>query len=285
MNIFITGATGFIGSAVAETLFAAGHSIRALAHTAEVAATLAARGWDIVHGGLADATLLSASASEADAVVHVANTGGPDAGAVDTAATRAILSGVGSTGAKFIYTSGIWVVGEGRTNESSPARPVDLIAWRGELEQEILSTPAVNAVIVRPAIVYGRGGGIPGMLARGELPVIGVGDQHWPLVHIDDLARLYLRALDARAGSILHGVGLRMTMRELALLAHHGTPNELETISLEEARARFGAFADALALDQDPDATATRAMLNWQPSAPTPIEEFLTGSYLMGANV
>jgi nucleoside-diphosphate-sugar epimerase len=278
MKILITGATGYIGSAVAEATAAAGHEVHGLAHSAESEAAIATRGWTPVRGDLRDATGLERLAAGYEAVVHAANGGGSDAGEVDVGATRALLRALRGSGRAFVYTSGIWVSGPGRSSETTRARPTELVAWRGPLEQEIIATPDVRAIVVRPGIVYGRGGGIPAMLARGELPVIAPGTQRWPLVHVDDLADLYVRAFAAPSGSILHGVSSSLTMRDLGMLcaAVGGAPGHT---TLQEARRRFGAFADALAMDQDPSADATRALLKWRPRGPSPVEEFLAGSY------
>ena len=283
MQILITGATGFIGSAVAEAVAKAGHAVHGLAQSPAAVSAIAGSGWVPVPGDVRAAAELESVAAAYDAVIHVANTGGSDAGAVDRAATLAILRALDGTRRHFIYTSGIWVVGAGRTDESSAVNPAELVAWRGQLERDVLAAaPGVAAVVLRPAIVYGRGGGIPGMVARGELPVIAPGTQHWPLVHVDDLADLYVRALRAPAGSVLHGVATRLTMRELAVLAAAGTAEFPQTVAIEEARARFGPFADALALDQDPSSTKTRELLGWNPRAASPVEEFLFGSYRGG---
>jgi nucleoside-diphosphate-sugar epimerase len=270
MDVLITGATGYIGGAVAEAMDRAGHAVHGLAHGEAMAEGIERRGWRAVAGDLRDADGLRGVAGSFDAVVHVANTGGADAGAVDTAATRAVLAALRGTRKAFVYTSGAWVLGAGATHEGSPRRPVPLIEWRGALEEEVLATaPGVRAVIVRPGVAYGRGGGIPGMLARGELPVVGDGHQRWPLVHVEDLADLYVRALTAPAGAVLHGVATSATMRELALLgaASHGRLDPPAELSLAAARERLGEFADALALDQRVSSRVTRELTGWRPTA------------------
>lgn len=267
MKILVTGATGYIGSAVAEAAHGQQHEVHALAHDASTAADVRERGWTPVAGDLRDAAGLEGAAREFDAVLHVANVGGADAAQVDTDATRALLRGLAPRGGTLVYTSGAWVLGPGRSDEASTPRPVALVSWRGALEQEVLQASGVRGVVIRPGIVYGGGGGIPAMLGRGELPVIAPGTQRWPLVHRDDLARLYLLALSAPAGAVLHGVGTTMSMAELAALATQASGIALETVTPDVARERLGAFADALALDQDVASEATRALVGWQPAA------------------
>ena len=280
MDVLVTGATGYIGGAVAAALQRAGHGVHALAHSPDAAAAIESRGWRVAPGDLRRPAALQELAMGMDAVVHAANVGGDDAARIDTAATRALLRGLEGSGRPLVYTSGAWVLGAGPSDECSVSRPAALVAWRGALEAEVLAAaPGVRAVVLRPGLVYGRGGGIAGMIARGELPVIGHGRQRWPLVHVADLAELYVRALQAPAGSVLHGVAVTLTMGELAQLAAARGADLPPSITLEEARARFGTFADALALDQCVSSRITRELLDWRVRAASPAEEFGAGSY------
>lgn len=281
MDVLITGVTGYIGSAVADAINSAGHSVHALAHSAETVALVRSLGWKPVPGDLRETDELERIAGSVDAVVHLANTGADDAAQVDREATRAFLRALSGSGKPFLYTSGAWVLGAGNSDESARLDPPALVAWRAALEAEVLrAAPGVRTVVIRPGIVFGRGGGIPGMIARGELPIVGSGTQRWPLVHLDDLADLYVRALHAPAGAILHGVSASLTMRDLALLgAAMDSRTAPESLSIEEARKRLGPFADALALDQLVSSRKTRDMLEWRPRQRSVIEEFLAGSY------
>jgi nucleoside-diphosphate-sugar epimerase len=278
MKVLVTGATGYIGGAVADALHAAGHAVHGLAHSDEAAAKIRSRGWSEVRGDLRDTASLERAAGSVDAVVHAANTGGSDAAAVDTGAVRALLAELRGSGRAFLYTSGAWVLGAGSGDEESARNPTPLVAWRAPLEEEVIgSAPGVRALVIRPGIVYGRGGGIPGMVARGQLPLIGNGRQRWPLVHADDLADLYVRALDGTPGSILHGVASTLSMRDIALLGAAGGHQPAPApVTIAEARVQLGEFADALALDQQVSARATRARTGWQPRAPSLVEELLS---------
>lgn len=290
MRVFLTGATGYIGGAVAAALAGAGHEVLALAHSDRAEAAIRARGWTPARGDLREPASLAAHAGDADAAVHAAHTGGADAADVDTAAVHAMLDALAGSGKPFVYTSGVWVLGDTGgflvDEEAATDRPAALSAWRAALEPEVTGAAGrgVRAVVIRPGVVYGRGGGLPGMLARGELPVVGDGRQRWPLVHLDDLADLYLRALEAPAGSLLHGTDGWAAMIELALAgrAGAGAGGALERLDLAAARARLGAFADALALDQRVASDRTRRLTGWSPRAMPVIEELLAGSYRAG---
>lgn len=281
MRVLVTGGTGYIGGAVVEALAASGREALGLAHTAEVADGVRRRGGTPVAGDLRDLDGLARLARGADAVIHAANTQGADAGAVDLAATRAILRALDGSDRPFLYTSGAWVLGDtgGRVaDERSPRAPVALVAWRGPLEEEVLAARGVRGIVVRPGVVFGEGGGIPGMLGRGDLPVIGDGTQRWSLVHVRDLAALYVQALAAPGGSVLHGMSLTATMREIALLGAAARGARVpERLTLAHAREGLGDFADALAIDQRLSSVRTQALLGWLPARLSLVEEFLGG--------
>jgi nucleoside-diphosphate-sugar epimerase len=268
MNIFLTGATGLLGSSIGRALAAAGHHVHALVRSP--ATILGTTGWTAVPGDLGDLALLTAAAARADGVVHAARAADDASGAADTAATRALLAGLAGTGRPLLYTSGTWVLGttgDAWADESSPTHPTaPLVGWRSALEREVLAAGAhgVRASVIRPGIVFGDGAGILGALGRGELPVVGSGRQRWSLVHRDDLAELYVKALAAPAGSVLHGVGTVATVDEIVATLGAAAP-PLRRLPLDAARRELGAFADALALDQQVDARQTRARLGWQP--------------------
>lgn len=272
MRVFITGATGYIGSRVAGALADAGHDVVALAHHGEARKSLSAVGYETVPGDLYEPAGLADAARGADGVIHAANTGGDDAARIDDEAVRTMVGALEGSGKPFVYTSGIWVLGETGdepATEETPVAPIDPVAWRGPLEKWLVeaSVRGVHTVVIRPGIVYGRNGGIPGMMARGELPIVGDGENRWPVVHVDDLARLYVMALeDAPAGSILHGIGEVVRSRAV------GERLEAGALPLDEARDRMGGFAEALALDQNIDARRTGELLGWEPREPGVLE-------------
>jgi nucleoside-diphosphate-sugar epimerase len=272
MKIFITGATGYIGRAVAEAISAAGNEVLALAHRPGAAEELRGLGWTPVEGDLRKPDALAAAVAAADGVIHTANTNADDAGQADRVAVAAMLGALagsgGGSGKPFVYTSGVWVLGDTgggvSDEESSTAGALPMVAWRAEVEKMVLAAAegGVRSVVLRPGIVYGRGGGIPAMLAAGKLPLVGDGTQHWTTVHVDDLADLYLLALTAPAGTLLHGISGEVTMGELAAACG----GEVERVSVETASERLGGFGDALALDQRVSAERSREVAGWEPS-------------------
>lgn len=295
MRIFVTGATGYIGAAVSEALARAGHEVVGLARSDGAERSLAGAGHEPVRGDLRTPDSLTRPATETDAVVHVGNTGEEDAGEVDRAAVEALLDVLVGTGKPLIYTSGAWVLGDTGdevAGEDASLQPVDLVAWRAELEPRILDAAErdVASVVVRPAIVYGRGGGLPAMFVdqasdSGSVRVVGDGRQLWPMVHVDELADLYVRCLDADRGSLYHAAsGPSYQARDLAVAASvaAGTRAEVESWPLVEARRELGPVAEALALSQRMSGRTARRELGWNPESPSVLEEILRGSYVRG---
>ncbi len=267
MRIFMTGTTGYIGSAVARRVREQGHTVVAAAHSDAMMHHLAARGYTPVAADLSQPETLAAHAAAADAVIHLGFAAGPDAAEVDRRAAESLLTALDGSGRPVIYTSGVWVLGptgDAVADERSPLAPIAAVAWRGPLERWLqdAATRGAHPVIVRPGIVHGDGGGIPGKTVAGILPVVGSGEQRWPVVHLDDLAGLYVAALERAApGTVLHGVTEVVTVRALV-----GSGPLVRHEALERARTSLGDFAEALATDQVVSSALTQAAVGWTPT-------------------
>src|SRR5215207_3035263 len=191
MKVFLTGATGYIGSAVAERLRAAGHELSALARSDVSAAKLASAGITAVLGDFADPKSVGSAAQAADAVISLATTYDPT---IDGPAIDAILDALAGSNKPFIYTSGIWSHGDtgGKVvDETSPPNPAELVRWRQAVEDAVLQAARrrIRSIVIRPAIVYGRGGGIPAGFVEsaqnaGAARYVGTGENRWPFVHV-----------------------------------------------------------------------------------------------------
>lgn len=293
MDVFLTGGTGYIGAAVASELTRAGHRVHALAHHDEALRVFTEAGYTPVPGGLRNRDVLAAAAEDADAVVHAGFGRGSDAADVDRAAVEAFLEVLVGTGRHLVYTSGIWVLGdtgERLADEDTPLDPAEIVAWRPAVERSVLEAAerGVASVVVRPAIVYGEGGGIPGDLAgqlreRGSVDVVGDGRQLWPFVHLQDLADLYVRLLEAPGGRLYHAAdGPSCRAVDVALGLCHASGRREDCVRLrplDAAREKLGPYADALALSQRISGGRAREELGWRPRAATLMEEILAGSY------
>lgn len=291
MKVFLTGATGYIGSGVAESLLAAGHEVVGLARNDEASRKLEASGVRPLRASLYDSDDLASAAREADGVIHTASTGDANAPQADAQAVSAILDALDGTSKPFIYTSGTWVLGNTNNrvaDEETPLDPTPLVAWRPAIEQRVLAaaTRGVRSIVLRPGMVYGRGGGSVGeMIQSGRrnkvVRFIGTGENRWSLIHVEDLAELYVKALEkAPAGTLLMvAVGDSMTVREIAEAASRvaGVDGRVESWPIEQARERLGAYADALMLDQQVSGAKAMQLLDWTPKAPSLLEELESG--------
>ncbi|MQY08398.1 NAD-dependent epimerase/dehydratase family protein [Actinomadura macrotermitis] len=290
MRTLLIGAAGYLGTAAAEALTAAGHEVVELARPGTEGP---AGGRERRTGDLADpASLTAAVTPDIDAVIHLATPLG-DADA-DAAAVEALLAPLRGTGRAFVYTSGIWVLGatgDATADEESPTDPLPIVGYRPGIERQVLAAAedGVRAAVIRPGIAHGRGGGIPALLVElarknGAPRVVGNLAVRWPSVHADDLAELFVAVAErAPAGTLWHGVAeSAVPVRDLAAAAGEaaGVSGEPEVWPLEEARAELGElFADALALDQSVSGAAARDRLGWRPSRAGAVADVRTGSY------
>ncbi len=286
MKVLLAGTTGYVGSAAAGALRGAGHEVVGLARSDEAAARLEADGFPVRRGDLADPGSVAEAVAGTEAVVHAAAL----AGDADAAAVRAVLAMLEGTGKTLVYVSGAWVLGntgDAVADEDAPTDPAALVAWRPAVEREVIAAAGrgVRSVVVRPAVVYGRGGGIPASLVRsarrkGVVRYVGDGRQRWSFVHVDDLADLLVLALEAPPGTLLHAAaGPALPAREVAEAAAEPAGARAEAWPLDAARTTLGDFADALALDQQVSGDRARRLLGWRPRRAGVLWELREGSY------
>lgn len=273
MRVVLTGGTGYIGSAVLRRLLEGGHEVTAVVRSDDSAALVREAGASAVLGDLSDVAWFSNVLADADGAIHAADLGGEG----DDRVIDAVESAFGGTTRPYLHTGGIWSWGSGDDlSEESPLAPPALTAWRAAREARVLAAD-VTAAVIAPGIVYGNGGGIPvGVIAGardadGVVTLVGSGEQHWTSVHVDDLADLYVRALEQSAtGTFLAVSGVNPTVRELGEAAGSAVRAESDDAS----RARLGAgFADALLLDQQAGGSRARTVLGWTPSRPSVLDE------------
>lgn len=276
MRIFLTGGSGYVGSAVLDAFARAGHHVDALVRNSEKAAAVQARGGHPVLGDLSEPASYADVAAAADGAVHTAFEYSPRGPAIDETAIGVLLTP--SKRKRFvIYTSGIWVLGNTSVpaDESAPLNPIELVAWRPAHEARVLAaaTADIRPVVVRPGIVYGGARGIVGDLckdaANSLVRVVGSGANHWPLVYERDLADLYLRlASHADASGVFHANDEgdeRVNDLVTAIAGHAPTSPSVRHVPIAEARQKMGPYADALALDQKIRSPRARA-IGWNPS-------------------
>ena len=289
MRVLVTGAGGYIGSAVSEELANHGHHV--LAFVRQGKKVSANKNIEPVYGDVRDADSLSAGVRKSEAVIHTAASLGSDMPKVDQEAVDAILRTAAEGKQRFVYTSGIWLLGNTgakRADEHTALNPIPLVAWRVKHEEQVIAAAkSFPTAVIRPAMVYGRGGGIPAMFSqsvpeKGAVTAVGDGENRWPMVHVDDLAVLYRLILEkAEAGAMIHGAtGETLKVKQMAEAAAKGAgvPGKVIYWPVEQARAVLGPFADALTLDQD-IVSVVAQKLGWKPRAAGVLEELQKGSY------
>ncbi len=266
MRVFVTGATGFIGSAVVEELLGAGHEVTGLARSEKAAAAVRDLGAAPHRGDLADPASYRRAAAAHDAVIHTAFDYAADSVERDRTACATLLAAAADAAAprRVVYTSGCWVLGDtGDTpaaETASTAGAAELVRWRPAHEKLVLGADGadVRTSVVRPGMVYGGHGGLTAEIFRsaaedGAAVIVGDGGNRWSMVHRDDLARLYRAIVESGAHGIFHGVDgnpmeTRAIGRDASLAA--GGDGSVRLVPVEEARGSLGPVADALVLDQ-----------------------------------
>jgi nucleoside-diphosphate-sugar epimerase len=278
VKVFVTGATGYIGHAVAGAFRRAGYEVHGLCRTEEKARALSRGEIHPVLGDLTKPASYAGVALRCGVLVHAAadlaqGMVGPDKTAIE------VLLAAGAEGPRpktLIYTSGVWVYGATGAevaDETFPLSPTAAVAWRPSHEQMVLQGPGVRGLVIRPGCVYGRQGGLTGSwfegATKGDLSIVGDGGNHWATVHVDDLADAYVRVAESGLSGEVFNVTdrSRHRVRELAEAAGRavGYKGGIRPIGLDEARKAMGPFADALALDQHVESWKVVKRLGWTP--------------------
>ncbi len=295
MRIFLTGASGWIGTAVAPELLAAGHQVTGLARSDAAAAALLEAGLQVRRGSLDDLDSLRAGAASSDAVVHLAfkHDFGDFAGAgrSERAAVQIMLEELAGSDRALLLASGVAMLAPGRVvTERDLPTLVGPDAPRGGTEALAMDylDRGVRAVSLRfaPSV---HGAGDHGFLAtlvavardRAVAGYVGDGANRWPAVHRSDAARMVALAVDnAPAGAILHAVAEEgITTREIAegIGALLGLP--VASIDPADAAEHFGWIGHFFAVDMPASSALTRQLLDWTPAGPTLLADLASGSY------
>jgi len=287
MRIFVTGATGWVGSAVVEDLISGGHEVSGLARSPASAEKLAATGAQAVRGSIENLEVLRTAAREADAVIHTAFNHDWSRFAENSAADKHAIEALGAelegSSRPLIVTSGVALLAPGRlATEADAAPPVtESFPRASEAVVEELRGRGVRATTVRLApTVHGVGdhGFVPRLAGiardKGVSAYIGDGQNRWPAVHRLDAARVFCLALDHAAEGPFHAVaeqGVALKDIAEAIARRFGLP--LVSKSADEAAAHFGWFAPFVGLDAPTSSERTRALLDWTPQQPGLLED------------
>jgi nucleoside-diphosphate-sugar epimerase len=288
MRVFITGATGNIGNAVACAFRRAGHHVFGLARSEESARLLRRQEICPVLGDLSQPETYLKSAEQAEILVHCASDYASDRVAKDAKVIDTFLQAADSSShvRAILYTSGVWIYGSSSqmAAESTPVNPISLVAWRPEHDHRVLSgaTHTLRTVVFRPGFVYGGSGGLlsflfAGAKEKGAVPVIERGQNHWAMIHRDDLAQAYVLAAESSVTGVVLNLtdGSHPTIREMAraVCASAGIPEKIVEIPYKEALALYGPSAEGLFIDQKVSNLRAKQLLNWTPRHPSFLED------------
>lgn len=297
MKVFLTGATGYVGSVVAEKLQNKGHEIVGLARNDESEAKLRAQEIEPLRGDLKDVETLKQGARATDAVIHTAfihDFSNYD-GAVETdrAATGAFSEVLAGTDKAFISTTGsafLGDTGETLADEDYPYDRNSPFFQRAEAEQDVLALArkGIRSIVLRlPPFVYGRAGSafVPFLITQarenGAANYIESGAKKASAVHVEDAADLYVRALETSTAKGLYNVAAEnVSFRALSESVARLLDVKAKSISTDEAKRQFGALFGFLSISNQIDARRAESELNWRiNSGKTILEDIENGSY------
>jgi nucleoside-diphosphate-sugar epimerase len=283
MRVFVTGATGWVGSAVVNDLIASGHRVIGLARTDKGADALTAAGAEVLRGSLQDLDGLKRGAVQSDGVIHtafnhdfskIAENAADELRAIE--AIGAVLEG---SDRPLIVTSGVALLAPGTlVNEQTTARPVTAAFPRApEAAIAALKARGVRASVVRlPPSVHGHGdhGFVPRLIAiareKGAAAYISEGNNRWPAAHRLDVAPLYRLALERGAeDGPFHAVAEQgVRFKDIAEVIGRRLKLPVVSLSPEQGAAHFGWFANFTGIDCPASGDRTQSMLGWKPQQP-----------------
>ena len=292
MRVFLTGATGFVGSAVVQELINAGHQVLALARSEASAASIAATGAEVHRGSLEDLESLRSGAAAADGVIHMAFihdfTNYAPAAEKDVRAIETLGAALAGSNRPLVVTSGTLLIQRQGPLATEQDAPIPSFPRKSEQAASAMASRSVRVSLLRlPPSVHGDGdhGFVPALIKlareKGESGYVGDGLNRWPAVHRLDAARLYRFVLEkGSAGASYHAIGDEgVPFRDIAGVIGRRLGVPVVSKSSEQAAHHFAWLGHFVGMDSPASSKLTEERLEWRPERPGIIADLERGTY------
>ncbi|SFD60222.1 Nucleoside-diphosphate-sugar epimerase [Chitinophaga sp. CF118] len=294
MRVFVTGASGFVGSAIVKELLQAGHQVLGLVRSDSAAEALIKAGAEVHHGNINDLESIKKCAAQCDAVIHTAFNHDFTRYKANCEDDRQVILALGealaSSDRPLVVTSGIGLLNYGRpVTENDTPPPSDKVPRAASEEAaKVMAEQGVNTYIVRlPPSVHGQGdhGFIPLLIGtskeKGQSAYLGEGNNHWPAVHRFDAAVLYRLIVEKQpAQKVFHAVAEEgIPFRQIATTIGQGLHLPTVSIDVQNAEAHFGWFQYFAGIDCPASSEQSRTILGWEPAQTGLLENMVAGGY------
>lgn len=295
MRVFVTGASGFVGSAIVQELLQAGHKVLGMVRSESAAEALVKAGAEVHLGNLNDLESIKKGAAQCDAVIHTAFNHDfsryKDSCEEDRLVIQALGSVLAGSTRSLVVTSGVGILrkdGQFTENDAHPNSAVSPRAATEEAANEV-AQQGVNTYIVRlPASVHAKGdrGFVPMVIdmakEKRQSAYIGEGSNRWPAVHRLDAAVVYRLIIEKQPQQkVYHAVAEEgISFKQIAAAIGKGLQLPIVSKNGEEAEAHFGWFKHFAGMDCSASSELSRKTLGWEPTHPTLLEELTPGIYL-----
>jgi len=277
MDIFILGATGYIGNHVAQAFRRVGYRVWGMTRSQEKAKLLARQEIIPVIGDMRNPNSYKKIAQKADVLIHVAADYENNVAELDKKTVEALIdiSKNSKQPKTLLYTSIVWVIGNTygqQVDETASLNPIKIASWRPAVEEMVSETYGVKGIVIRPGCVYGKQGGLTKRwfeAVHGDGIFIGDGKNSWAMVHVDDLAEAYVLAAEKGLNGEIFNVTDQSssTIEEVAeavaeIAGYNGT---ITFWSFDDAKKQMGDLAEAMVIDQQINPIKAIQVLGWKP--------------------
>lgn len=282
MKVFVTGASGFVGFGVAIGFRRAGHHVYGLIRSQKNERLLRMHEIEPVLGTIENRQSFMKAAERADVLVHCAYESSPNAEKIDAEFVDALIQAAANRPCQLIYTSGVWVYGFTHgsvVDEETPPTPIKHNSWRAGHEKKVLTAASKSLLplVFRPGCVYGYSGSLTALwfasAQKGAATIVGDGNNHWPMIHLDDLAEAYVLGAEKKMHNQVLNLadGSQHTVLEMgeAAAAAAGVPGKIHKQSYSDAVKEMGAWVEGLMVDQKISSEKAERLLGWRARHPS----------------